>query len=166
MPARRHDDLAGHPAVGLSGDRALLKGVVRNVEKTCDERLPDAATHISDVEAAGRGAFLEQLKKLKCQLLHPAEGLNEVARATFTSLRGPNGEWAISDALAGIHCAALERADFDVLAAKQASMIWSPRSNLLLCGETAKIEEARAANLTIGIGSDWSPTAARTCSAS
>src|SRR5262249_24533244 len=143
------------------GIERYYKGVVRNVEKTYDTELPDAATHIGDVEAEQRDAFLIHLKKLKCQLLHLAEGLDDTARKTFLSLQAPNGEWAITDALTGIHCAALHQSDFEVLASKKASMVWSPLSNLLLYGDTAKVELARKAEVKIGVGSDWSPTGSK-----
>jgi 5-methylthioadenosine/S-adenosylhomocysteine deaminase len=145
----------------FQGIDRYYKGVVRNVEKTYDTKLPDAATHIGDVEAEQRDAFLIHLKKLTCQLLHLAEGLDKDARKTFLSLQAPNGEWAITEALTGIHCAALQKADFEVRAGKGASMVWSPLSNLLLYGDTAKVELARKAEVKIGIGPDWSPTGSK-----
>ena len=51
--------------------------------------------------------------------------------------------------------------DFDVLAQQQASMVWSPLSNLLLYGGTARVDAARAAGVKIGLGSDWSPTGSK-----
>src|SRR5690606_37057664 len=68
---------------------------------------------------------------------------------------------AITDALAGIHCVALKREDFDLMAARGASMVWSPLSNLLLYGETADIAAAKAAGMNIGLGSDWSPSGSK-----
>ena len=40
-------------------------------------------------------------------------------------------------------------------------MVWSPLSNLLLYGATADIAAARAAGVTIGLGSDWSPSGSK-----
>jgi hypothetical protein len=40
-------------------------------------------------------------------------------------------------------------------------MVWSPLSNLLLYGATARVKEARAAGVRIGLGSDWSPTGSK-----
>src|SRR6185295_13544522 len=51
--------------------------------------------------------------------------------------------------------------DFAVLAQKNASMIWSPLSNLLLYGGTARVDAARNAGVVIGLGSDWSPTGSK-----
>ena len=41
------------------------------------------------------------------------------------------------------------------------SMVWSPLSNLLLYGGTARVDAARAAGVRIGLGSDWSPTGSK-----
>ena len=40
-------------------------------------------------------------------------------------------------------------------------MIWSPLSNLLLYGATARVEAARKAGVRIGLGSDWSPSGSK-----
>ena len=40
-------------------------------------------------------------------------------------------------------------------------MIWSPLSNLLLYGGTARVDAAKASGVTIGLGSDWSPTGSK-----
>src|SRR5262249_31839085 len=69
--------------------------------------------------------------------------------------------WAIEKSLAGIHCVALNRPDFDVMASRGASMVWSPFSNLLLYGQTADVGAARAAGVKIGIGSDWAPSGSK-----
>lgn len=71
------------------------------------------------------------------------------------------GDWAITDALAGIHAAGLLPPDFDRLAAEKGSIVWSPLSNLLLYGRTSRVEAARAASVKIGLGSDWSPTGSK-----
>src|SRR5262249_34962971 len=64
----------------------------------------------------------------------------------------------IAPSLAGIHCAALQKKNFEVMAAKQASMIWAPLSNLLLYGGTARGSDALQSGVRMGIGSDWSPS--------
>jgi hypothetical protein len=40
-------------------------------------------------------------------------------------------------------------------------MVWSPLSNLLLYGGTARVDAARKAGVVIGLGSDWSPTGSK-----
>jgi len=48
-----------------------------------------------------------------------------------------------------------------VLARHGGSIVWSPLSNLLLYGATARIDAARQAGVRIGLGSDWSPSGSK-----
>ena len=143
------------------GIARYYQGVVRNVEETGEEDLPEAATRISDVEAEDVEAFYERLRGSSCLLLHLSEGTDEVARAHFGALRRADGSWAITPALAGIHSAALEPEDFRVLGENGGAMVWSPLSNLLLYGETADVGTARESGVRIGLGSDWSPSGSK-----
>ena len=137
------------------GIRRYYRGLVRNVEATDDADLPEALARIADVEKADAAAFAARLAKATCLLLHLSEGTNAAARAHFQALKLGSG-WAIRRSLAGIHCVALEREDFDVLGAHGAAMVWSPLSNLLLYGATANVKAARAAGVPIALGADWS----------
>lgn len=143
--------------------RTLYFGAARNVERTEDPDLPIAATRIGDVEARDAAKFLVEEQLATSLLLHLAEGSDLVAENHFKALHQPPplDRWAIAPSLAGIHCVPLVQADFDVLAAHGASMIWSPLSNLLLYGRTADIAAARAAGVRVGIGSDWSPSGSK-----
>jgi cytosine/adenosine deaminase-related metal-dependent hydrolase len=144
-----------------AGIQRYYRGVVRNVEQTDEPALPEAVTHISDVEATDREKFLKRLRSASCLLLHLSEGVDAAARSHFLDLKGTNGDWAVTRSLAGIHCVALEPADFAVLAHAGASMVWSPLSNLLLYGQTADVKAARAAGLTVALGPDWSPSGSK-----
>jgi len=144
-----------------SGIQRFYKGIVRNVEQTDEDELPEAGTHIADVEAKDRTKFLKRLESFDCLLLHLSEGTDEKAREHFLALQEPNGDWAIASSLAGIHCVALEKKDFDVLAKAGASMVWSPLSNLLLYGKTADVSEAEDAGVLTALGPDWSPSGSK-----
>jgi cytosine/adenosine deaminase-related metal-dependent hydrolase len=144
-----------------TGAQHYFRGSIRNVEKTDDPALPGAAAKIADVAAASAEAFLAALKRKQCYILHLSEGTDDAARAHFLALDLPGDAWAITDSLAGIHCAALRAEDFEVLAAHGASMVWSPLSNLLLYGQTADVAAAKAAGVKIAIGSDWSPSGSK-----
>ncbi len=138
-------------------------GTIRVVEDPpapLDPRMPKAGTHIPDVVAKDWAQFNAALDRASCLLLHLAEGLDETALNAFLALQ-QNGVWAINSALAGIHCAALQRPHFDIMAQHQASMIWSPLSNLMLYGGTSDVASARAAGVAIALGSDWSPTGSK-----
>ena len=143
------------------GIRSFYRGVVRNVEQTDDADLPEAASRIADVDARSAEKFFEHLQRNTCVLLHLSEGRDERARRHFESLRLPDGTWAITSSLAGIHCAALRPEDFGVMGEHGASMVWSPLSNLLLYGETADVGAARDSGVRIALGSDWSPSGSK-----
>ncbi|HEV7693417.1 MAG TPA: amidohydrolase family protein [Hyphomonadaceae bacterium] len=139
----------------------FYKGVIRNVEVKTMAELPAAKAKISDVEATDASKFLARLRRDRCVILHLAEGKDPGARSHFTDLKLPDGAWALAPSLVGIHCAALESADFKVMAKFGASMVWSPLSNLLLYGGTADIKAAKAAGVRIALGSDWSPSGSK-----
>ena len=148
------------------GVRRYYRGIVRNVEETGDKLLPEAGSRIADVDASDPQAFLAEIEKKTCFLLHLSEGTDDAAHKHFEALQLPGNKWAIAPSLAGIHCVALTAADFEVMAANSASMVWSPFSNLLLYGQTANVAGAVAAGTAgnpfkIGVGSDWSPSGSR-----
>jgi cytosine/adenosine deaminase-related metal-dependent hydrolase len=90
------------------------------------------AVHLSEGrrgDAATRAEF-EQLKRL--QLLTPRTAV--------------------------IHGIGLTAADFGELHAAGAALVWSPRSNFALYGETADIPAAVRADVVMALAPDWSPT--------
>jgi 5-methylthioadenosine/S-adenosylhomocysteine deaminase len=152
-----------------AGITRYYRGLIRNVEQTDDIALSEAQACIADVDARDAKKFLTKLKKEdSCYLLHLSEGVTDpnrpedsVARKHFLALEIAPGKWALSNVFSGIHATGLLAEDFDVLKQNGASMIWSPLSNLLLYGGTARVEAARAAGIRIGLGSDWAPTGSK-----
>ncbi len=149
--------------ISLQSDHlsAYYRGAMRVVEGPTERQFPKASTHIPDVEASQWAQFKRTLDRATCLLLHLSEGLDDKARDAFLALQNSQGEWAISPALAAIHCAGLHPEDFAVLAQHGGSMVWSPLSNLLLYGGTTNVEAARSAGIPISLGSDWSPTGSK-----
>lgn len=143
---------------------SYFRGIVRNVESPDDKTLPRGESRMADVVASDVERFRAQLARFDGRkaalLLHLSEGYDEKARAHFTDLE-QNGSWAISRALAGIHCVGLGAADFRTLASAGGSVVWSPMSNLLLYGRTADVAAAKKAGLRIGLGCDWSPSGSK-----
>jgi cytosine/adenosine deaminase-related metal-dependent hydrolase len=151
-----------------AGIQRFYRGIVRNVEQTDDVDLPEAQGRIPDLDAKDAKSFLSRLtKEDSCFLLHLSEGVTDPAqplspaRKHFLALEIAPGEWALNRVFTGIHAAGLLPEDFAVLANHGSSMIWSPLSNLLLYGGTARVDAARDAGVTIGLGSDWSPTGSK-----
>lgn len=144
-----------------SGIKRFYKGLVRNVEETGDPELPDAQTRIEDVVASDVRKFLERLEGSTSLLLHLSEGFGPTAHKHFRALQLDQTSWAITGALAGIHCTGLSGDDFGTLHSHGGTMIWSPLSNVLLYGDTADIVQARDSGVVMALGSDWSPSGSK-----
>lgn len=151
-----------------AGVQRFYRGIIRNVEQTNDPALSEALARIPDIDAKDARSFLSRLEREdSCFLLHLSEGVTKpgqddsIARRHFLALEVAPDEWAINDRLAGIHAAGLLSEDFDVLGQRGGSMVWSPLSNLLLYGETARVDAAKRAGVRIALGSDWSPSGSK-----
>ena len=57
-----------------------------------------------------------------------------------------------------VHGVAADRQDFDVMREFDVSLIWSPRSNLALYGQTVDIGGALASGVRVALATDWSPS--------
>jgi 5-methylthioadenosine/S-adenosylhomocysteine deaminase len=151
-----------------AGISRYYRGLIRNVEQTDDASLSEAQARIGDIDAKDARKFLTQLNREdSCYLLHLSEGITDpahpdsAAREHFLALEIAKDKWALNSSFCGIHSAGLLPDDFKVLKNYGASMVWSPLSNLLLYGATAHVDAARSNGVTIGIGSDWSPTGSK-----
>ncbi len=144
-----------------AGIMRFYRGLVRNAETSNGPNMPAADAKIADVIARDATKFLAHLKRSSCLLLHLSEGTDTRAHNHFETLTLPDGQVAITNALAGIHCVALKGTDFRLMAARGGAMVWSPLSNLLLYGATADVKSAREEGVLMGIGSDWSPSGSK-----
>ena len=150
-----------------AGIRKYYRGLVRNAEETNDDKLPEAATKIGDVDAASAPRLLERLESMAAKgkklILHLAEGRNDddSANKHFLALKIDDDTWAINKALVGIHCTGLRSRNFATLRVRNGSIVWSPLSNLLLYGKTTDIKQALAEGLRVSLGSDWSPSGSK-----
>ena len=57
-----------------------------------------------------------------------------------------------------VHGIATVPADYDLMRENDVTLVWSPRSNLALYGETVDIEAALARRVRIALATDWSPS--------
>jgi len=64
----------------------------------------------------------------------------------------------VTNRTAVIHGIALTDADFAKMAAAGAALVWSPRSNMVLYGETADVAAALKNKVRIAVAPDWGPT--------
>jgi len=88
-------------------------------------------------------------------LPHIAEGIDAAAANEFTctSSSGPNN--LIGPTTALIHGIALQPVDYAEMTQAGAMLVWSPRSNIVLYGNTAPVTAMDAVGLPIALGTDW-----------
>ena len=88
---------------------------------------------------------------------HVSEGIDATARNEFLCMRtGAND--LVQAQSAFIHGVALLPPDIAEMAADGTALIWSPRSNITLYGDTARVTEFARLGVEIGLGTDWTPT--------
>ena len=94
---------------------------------------------------------------------HTAEGIDATARneflcqssASYDTMTPGLSNDLVMPKTAMIHAVGLETIDYNVMAAHQTSLIWSPRSNLSLYGDTARVTIAARFGVNIALGTDW-----------
>lgn len=87
---------------------------------------------------------------------HVSEGIVDYAPQEFFCLSGTNPTSDVTiDKSAFIHGVGLHAADYATMAAKGTALIWSPRSNISLYGDTAVVTEAARGGVLIALGTDW-----------
>ncbi len=91
---------------------------------------------------------------------HVSEGIDPEARNEFLCMTGQGKDAVklLDKRAALIHGVGLKAVDFGLMASKGMDLIWSPRSNVSLYGETARVVLAKQMGVSIGLGADWVPS--------
>jgi cysteine-rich repeat protein len=91
---------------------------------------------------------------------HVAEGIDAFARNEFVCIADET--YGVEDLLepqsAYIHAVGLTPMDYARMQEQGTNLIWSPRSNVTLYGDTAVVTAAKALGVGIALGTDWMPT--------
>ncbi|WP_437599982.1 DUF4215 domain-containing protein [Sorangium sp. So ce590] len=88
---------------------------------------------------------------------HIAEGIEASARNEFVCLHAEPNDVLLPQS-AYIHGIGLTAPDYAAMAAKGTALIWSPRSNITLYGDTAVVTAAARLGVQIALGTDWIAT--------
>ena len=97
---------------------------------------------------------------------HTAEGIDATAHNEFlcessatydTTAPGVSND-LLMPKTAMIHAVALQAGDYGDMASARTSLIWSPRSNISLYGDTARVTTAARLGVNIALGTDWLPS--------
>lgn len=94
-------------------------------------------------------------RELKAVICHLGEGKDASGRREF-SMFAARG--FLRPGVTIIHGVALRESEFRKMTVNGVGFVWSPRSNFELYGKTADVEAAKAAQVTMALAPDWSPT--------
>jgi len=91
---------------------------------------------------------------------HVSEGIDAEARNEFLCLTGQlsGASDVLDDNSAIIHGVGLLPPDVDLMAQRGVGLVWTPRSNIALYGDTAQVTLMHARGVQIGLGTDWLPS--------
>jgi hypothetical protein len=108
----------------------------------------------------------ESLANVKAFEPHTSEGINAAANNefkcessdTYDTMAPGLSENLLLPKTAMIHAIGLTANDYGAMAAAGTALIWSPRSNITLYGDTARVTTAARMGVEIALGTDWMPT--------
>jgi 5-methylthioadenosine/S-adenosylhomocysteine deaminase len=90
-------------------------------------------------------------------VVHVGEGVDTTAKNEFATLASRNNGCLLSQYTTIVHGTAFDATEFNQMAAAQMRMVWSPKSNVFLYGDTAKLDIALTSGVqVIALGPDWS----------
>jgi hypothetical protein len=97
---------------------------------------------------------------------HTAEGIDGSARneflcqssTTYDTAAPGTSQNLLLPKTAMIHAIGLSTPDYAAMAQASTALIWSPRSNITLYGDTARVTTAARLGVEIALGTDWMPT--------
>ena len=92
---------------------------------------------------------------------HVSEGIDQYARNEFLCLSAnspPPAQDLLQSKSAFIHSIGLTPVEYEKMALDGATLVWSPRSNVTLYGNTAEVTVAANLGVRIALGTDWMPT--------
>jgi cytosine/adenosine deaminase-related metal-dependent hydrolase len=144
-----HEPCVQHLTRNLDVDPELGPGLGKILYDVFPLQMSPEALAEADAALSGhpRGAFL----------IHLGEGAPHDAAAAreFTMLKGRG---LLRPGVSLIHGVAITPEGFAEMAAHGVGLIWSPRSNVELYGDTANVAAAKAAGVHMALAPDWSPT--------
>ncbi|KAH7123262.1 metal dependent amidohydrolase [Dactylonectria estremocensis] len=172
--------VGGHMVQGLARNLDFVEGLGDGLGTTADKW---AVFPLDDVEGIIRAGDCDYgpkaidhqaAAKFHRYIAHVAEGVDEAARNEFQCLSSetfdkvplPGGGGLSADIISPnfvlVHALGLSEADFDLVAARKAMVVWSPRSNIFLYGKTFDVTYLLRAGITVALGTDWLPSGSAT----
>ena len=168
----------GGTSTNGSGGQA---GLLRNLDRsTLHEGLTQTAIHYQTFPLGDSGQSTQRrvtcnygvgdttadITRDEAYTPHVAEGIDQVSRNEFLCTTSDDQDKiapGVSTDLflpqtAAIHGTGLLAADFALMAQRNSALIWSPRTNVALYGDTAQVTTAARLGVQIALGTDWIST--------
>jgi len=151
--------------LATAGSRCI-RGLVRNLDYSSGfygffERDSAHINSVVNLQPTTNPAAISDLKSFLADdhsemfIVHLAEGVDPASLDEFYFLQK---EGLLSDKTAIIHGIPLGPAEFQAMQEAGASLVWSPRSNIELYGQTADISAALDAGVRVALAPDWAIT--------
>jgi cysteine-rich repeat protein len=104
-----------------------------------------------------RKTTASELPAFAAYLPHVSEGIDEAARNEFrcVSGQGPGSNDLMKQRTAVIHGIGVTATEIGVMAERATGLVWSPRSNVSLYGDTAQVPTYSQMGVDIALGTDW-----------
>lgn len=154
--------IAGTTSFLLAGgatNLACYASMIRTLDVTGNDLGQDKLrTSISVPDNAGAMSVCNAYTAGTCNayVVHVGEGIDNTARNEFTTLEGRNGGCLMDSRTTIVHGTAFTTAEFTKMATAKMKLVWSPKSNVFLYNDTAKLDLAIAAGVeTIALAPDW-----------
>lgn len=137
------DDLEGLPIQIANSDVFPLSTPGKNLTQSCDYS-PGRTTNAA-------------VSQLASYLPHISEGIDAEARNEFRCTSAPPFD-LVEPQTAIIHGTALAPEDAVIVRTNMSKVVWSPRSNVDLYGNTASVTMLDLVGVNIALGTDWVPS--------
>jgi cytosine/adenosine deaminase-related metal-dependent hydrolase len=148
-----------------STNRRPANQLVRNADDQSFEGHPDPVlTSTLVLDRSDLRSKAQRLDEGKGFIYHCSEGLDtSIVTREFEDLKSEN---CLRQGLIAIHLTAIGATQFGQWAtqarnegdAGPGAVVWSPFSNMWLYGETTKVPDALASDVTVCLGTDWGPS--------
>lgn len=154
---------AGTTTIQGGPNRTCTRVLARNPEFGADfggvDRHATNILGISTVDAAAAANLRTQMDdgRLTTYIVHLSEGIDDSSRAEFTDLVTKN---LLTQATVMVHGTALMDSQHMQAGAARARLVWSPRSNVALYGDTTDIRSALMRGVLVSLAPDWTPSGA------
>ena len=163
--------------VGSGGQPGLLRnldqaaneeGLAKTAVKFDTFPLDDTSgtKRTGDCNYGGNATTAASVASVNAYEPHTSEGIDDTAHNEFlcessasfdVTAPGLSNDLVISKT-SMIHGIGLQPGDYAAMAQASTGLIWSPRSNITLYGDTARVTEAARVGVNIALGTDWMPS--------